>query len=75
MVGAAMPMARRRSPIAGLAVVALRSPLVPRRSRRAPKFSAPTNSSPITLSADGKLLWVVNPGGDNVSVINTGTNG
>jgi len=36
------------------------------------KFSTATNSSPIVLSRDGKLLWVVNPGGDNVTVINTG---
>jgi YVTN family beta-propeller protein len=32
-------------------------------------FKAPTNSSPITMSRDGKLIWVVNPGGDNVAVI------
>ena len=38
------------------------------------KFSTATNSSPIVLSRDGKLLWVVNPGGDNVTVINTGNN-
>src|SRR4051812_46696935 len=37
-------------------------------------FSTPTNSSPITMSADGKLVWVVNPGSDNVAVINTATN-
>jgi YVTN family beta-propeller protein len=36
------------------------------------KFSSATYSSPIVLSRDGKLLWVVNPGGDNVTVINTG---
>ncbi|MBD0281199.1 MAG: hypothetical protein ICV69_03245 [Thermoleophilaceae bacterium] len=37
-------------------------------------FSAPTYSSPITMSADGRLIWVVNPGGDNVAVISTRTN-
>ena len=37
-------------------------------------FSAPTYSSPITLSADGRLLWVVNPGGDRVAVINARSN-
>lgn len=38
------------------------------------RYSAPTTSSPISLSADGKFLWVVNPGGDSVSVIYTKTN-
>ncbi len=33
-----------------------------------------TTSSPISLSADGKYLWSVNPGGDSVSVISTKTN-
>jgi len=37
-------------------------------------FSTPTNSSPITLSRDGKLLWVVNPGAKSVSVISTKDN-
>jgi YVTN family beta-propeller protein len=37
-------------------------------------FSAPTYSSPITMSADGRLIWVVNPGGDNVAVINARRN-
>jgi YVTN family beta-propeller protein len=37
-------------------------------------FSTPTYSSPITLSADGRLLWVVNPGGDNVAVVSTRSN-
>jgi YVTN family beta-propeller protein len=37
-------------------------------------FSAPTYSSPITLSANGKLLWVVSPATDQVAVINTATN-
>ena len=36
--------------------------------------ATPTNSSPISMSADGKLVWVVNPGSDNVAVINTATN-
>jgi YVTN family beta-propeller protein len=38
------------------------------------KFSAPTYSSPIAMSRDGKLIWVVNPGGDYVAVINAATN-
>jgi DNA-binding beta-propeller fold protein YncE len=37
-------------------------------------FSAPTYSSPITMSADGRLIWVVNPGGDNVAVISARSN-
>jgi YVTN family beta-propeller protein len=37
-------------------------------------FSAPTYSSPITMSADGRLIWVVNPGGDKVAVINARRN-
>jgi YVTN family beta-propeller protein len=43
-------------------------------SAEARKFSAPTYSSPITLSADGRYVWVVNPGADSVSVIRTKTN-
>ena len=38
------------------------------------KFPYATTSSPLTLSRDGKLLWVVNPGGDSVSVIRTDRN-
>jgi YVTN family beta-propeller protein len=37
-------------------------------------FSGPTTSSPITLSRDGRLAWVVNPGADTVSVIATARN-
>jgi YVTN family beta-propeller protein len=37
-------------------------------------FSAPTYSSPIVKSANGKLIWVVNPGGDNVVVIGARSN-
>src|SRR4051812_729117 len=55
----------------GLLLVAL-GLLAPASSDAA--FSTPTNSSPITMSADGKLVWVVNPGSDNVAVINTATN-
>jgi YVTN family beta-propeller protein len=38
------------------------------------QFSAPTYSSPIAMSADGRLIWVVNPGGDNVAVISARRN-
>jgi YVTN family beta-propeller protein len=41
---------------------------------QAAKFSAPTYSSPITMSRDGRLIWVVNPGGDQVVVIGASSN-
>jgi YVTN family beta-propeller protein len=56
-----------------LAVVAVLAAVLP-AGASARRYSAPTTSSPITLSADGKFLWVVNPGGDTVSVIYTKTN-
>ena len=34
-------------------------------------FSGATTSSPITMSRDGRLVWVVNPGADSVTVIRT----
>jgi YVTN family beta-propeller protein len=37
-------------------------------------FSTPTTSSPITMSRDGRLVWVVNPGADTVTVIRTSSN-
>jgi YVTN family beta-propeller protein len=37
-------------------------------------YAGATNSSPISLSADGRYLWSVNPGADSVSVIYTRTN-
>ena len=33
--------------------------------------AGPTNSSPIAMSLDGKLVWSVNPADDSVSVIRT----
>jgi YVTN family beta-propeller protein len=36
-------------------------------------YSNPTTSSPISLSADNQLLWVVNPADNSVSVIRTDT--
>jgi len=47
------------------------------RAAQAPRrrtFPGPTTSSPITLSRNGRLAWVVNPGADSVSVISTATN-
>src|SRR5918993_2100855 len=37
-------------------------------------YDWPTHSSPIALSRDQRLLWVVNPGDDSVSVLRTDTN-
>src|SRR3954452_15852015 len=37
-------------------------------------FSTPTNSSPIAMSRDGRLVSVVNPGADTVTVIRTSNN-
>jgi YVTN family beta-propeller protein len=36
-------------------------------------FSAPTNSSPIAMTADNSRIWVVNPDDDSVSVIDPAT--
>ena len=41
---------------------------------QARKYPGPTYSSPIAMSADGKFVWSVNPGADNVAVIYTKTN-
>jgi YVTN family beta-propeller protein len=62
----------RRLPI-GLSVLLLAflASVLPAEART---YSAPTYSSPITLSADGKFLWNVNPGANNVTVIYTKTN-
>src|SRR5687768_6306039 len=40
----------------------------------AARFSGPTTSSPIVLSQDGRLVWVVNPGGDNVALLDARDN-
>jgi YVTN family beta-propeller protein len=37
-------------------------------------FSTATSSSPIAMSRDGRLVWVVNPGADTVTVIRTSNN-
>jgi YVTN family beta-propeller protein len=41
-------------------------------AKGAPKFPGPTTSSPVTISRDGKLVWVVNPKADTVSVLRAG---
>ena len=71
MVRARLHQMRFTGVLVGLAaLVALLGPA----ASQARTFPAATTSSPITLSADGKLLWVVNPGGDNVAVIRTSNN-
>src|SRR5215211_3186603 len=50
------------------------TPIAQVAQRRNKTFPYATTSSPITLSRDGRLLWVVNPGADTVSVIRTDTN-
>jgi YVTN family beta-propeller protein len=60
--------------IIGIGVVALALLLTAPASALAAQFSAPTYSSPITMSADGRLIWVVNPGGDQVVVIGANSN-
>jgi YVTN family beta-propeller protein len=65
-------LVRRR--IIRIAAVALALALTAPAAAQAAKFSAPTYSSPITMSADGRLIWVVNPGGDQVVVIGAKSN-
>ncbi|HYN52863.1 MAG TPA: beta-propeller fold lactonase family protein, partial [Thermoleophilaceae bacterium] len=60
--------------LAGLAVLVTVLSLCLAAPASARTFSAPTYSSPITMSADGRLIWVVNPGGDNVAVISARRN-
>jgi YVTN family beta-propeller protein len=60
--------------IIGIGVTALALVLTAPASALAATFSAPTYSSPITMSADGRLIWVVNPGGDQVVVIGANSN-
>jgi YVTN family beta-propeller protein len=71
------PMTCYRNPmgrLAGLAILAMVLCLCLATPAAARSFSAPTYSSPITLSSDGRLVWVVNPGGDNVAVISAKSN-
>src|SRR4051812_3878867 len=58
---------------AALAVVAL-VPTPARAASATPTFLGPTTSSPITFSRDARLLWVVNPKLNTVSVISPGRN-
>ena len=62
----------RRISGAGLLALALLLAAVPSADAR--RFSSATYSSPITLSADGRYVWSVNPANDTVSVIRTRSN-
>jgi YVTN family beta-propeller protein len=59
--------------IGGLAFLLFVLLLVP-GTASARKYNTATYSSPIAMSADGKFVWNVNPGANNVTVIYTRTN-
>jgi len=63
----------RRIVGAGIVALFLLAPPSSAEAAKAPKFAAPTYSSPIVFSRDGKLVWVVNPGGDNVAAVDVAT--
>jgi YVTN family beta-propeller protein len=67
----ARPSASRAAGGAGAA-----GPLPPfaRAAQARRTFSTATTSSPISMSRDGRLVWVVNPGADSVTVIAAATN-
>jgi YVTN family beta-propeller protein len=69
----AAPGASQGSPVASASQSRTRKRKKSRRILRF-KYSRSQHSSPIVLSRDGRLLWVVNPGADTVSVISTATN-
>jgi YVTN family beta-propeller protein len=58
--------------IAGLAGAALAA-LAAATPAAAAVFNQPSNSSPISISADQRLVWVVNPRDDTVSVLRADT--
>lgn len=64
------PLSRRVHLTAFLALLPILAPgLAPAQS-----YNRPTYSSPIALSRDDRLVWVVNPADDSVSVIRPDTN-
>ena len=67
-----MPPAMKRLPIGISVLLVLLGALAAPASAR--RYSGPTYSSPIAISADGKWVWNVNPGAGNVTVIYTKTN-
>jgi len=60
--------------LGGAAVVLALTLALPAAAGAARRFSTSTYSSPIAMSAGGKLVWVVNPDVDTVSVIRTADN-
>ena len=64
-------MARRLTLGVAIALVVIGALASPSSARR---YSGPTSSSPIAISADGRWVWSVNPGAGTVSVIYTKTN-
>src|ERR1051326_8595368 len=60
--------------IAGLPVIGLALLVALPSASMAQAFDHPTHSSPIVLSRDNKLIWVVNPSDDSVSVIRPDSN-
>jgi YVTN family beta-propeller protein len=67
-------MSRSRATLGWGALALALSIAFPGAAGAAPTFPGPTYSSPIAMSADERLVWVVNPDVDTVSVIDTGTN-
>jgi YVTN family beta-propeller protein len=65
---------RTLGPVAAVAALCLLPPAGSAAATKAPVFDAPTTSSPIAISRDGKLVWSVNPGANTVSVIRSDTN-
>ena len=61
--------------LAALSIVPIAAEAQPNEAAAARAvYLQPTYSSPIALSADGRLVWSVNPGDDSVSVLRTDTN-
>jgi YVTN family beta-propeller protein len=61
-------------PAAGPAAVPAAAEPVASAAQARRTFSGATTSSPISMSRDGRLVWVVNPGADSVTVIRTSSN-
>jgi len=70
-------MTRKRLTIAGLTLAVtfgIAGLVSPTPEASAAAFNKPTNSSPITISADNTLVWSVSTGDNSVAVIRTDTN-
>ena len=57
-----------------IAILAAGAALASAAGAAAGVFAQPSNSSPITVSADQRFVWVVNPRDDTVSVLRTDNN-